>query len=65
VTPGTLVEVFRSVSPIYVISTTEEDSFWVPSGTPAYVVNSEERQIWIMVKGRLGWLWEDEIRPIK
>ncbi len=63
--PGTLVEVFRSVSPIYVISTTEEDSFWVPSGTLAYVVNSEERQVWIMVKGRLGWLWEDEIRQIK
>lgn len=64
-TPGTLVEVFRSVSPIYVVSTTEEDSFWVASETPAYVVKSEERQVWIMVRGRLGWLWEDEIRPIK
>lgn len=64
-TPGTLVEVFRSVSPIYVVSATEEESFWVASETPAYVVKSDERQVWIMVNGRLGWLWEDEIRKIK
>ena len=64
-TPGTLVEVFRSVSPIYVVSATDEDSFWVPSETPAVVIKSDERQVWIMVRGRTGWLWEDEIRLIK
>jgi hypothetical protein len=65
VIPGTLVEVFRDVSPIYVVSSTDEDSFWVPSETPALVVKQDERQVWIMVKGRVGWLWEDELRLIK
>jgi hypothetical protein len=48
---------------------------WYPTGTPAMFIRVGTRQprpsgatwsvVWILVEGRLGWVWDEEIEPVE